>query len=96
MNLPGPPLEQPKDEPPPTIDVFVQSTEYYYQGSPKQLDEMEGILRGIQEAMGNEVTINVKVSEKALHHQLVRLLDRMNKVDLTNFNIHTLKPQLSK
>ena len=96
VNLPGPPPETPESDPPPTIDVFVQSDRYIYQGSNRDLDEMDRILSGIGSAMGEDVTINVKVSIKAEHEKLVLLLDRMNKAGLANFNIHTLKPQLSQ
>jgi biopolymer transport protein ExbD len=96
VNLPGPPPETPEEDPPPTIDIFVQSDRYIYQGSNRDLGEMERILDGIGGAMGDDVTINVKVSIHAQHEKLVLLLDRMNKAGLANFNLHTLKPQLSQ
>jgi biopolymer transport protein ExbD len=95
VNLPGPPPTEPV-EPPPTIDVFVLSEEYVYQGSRKDLDEMSSTLAGLGSAMGDDVTINVKVSTIARHKNLVLLLDRMNKAGLHKFNIHTLKEPLSK
>lgn len=97
VNLPGPPPpDQIEQEPPPTIDVFVQSDRYVYQGNDKDLDDMERTLMGIGSAMGEDVTINVKVSLKAEHERLVLLLDRMNKAGLNNFNLHSLKEPLSQ
>lgn len=97
VNLPGPPPpEAVPDEPPPTIDIFVQSDRYIYQGNDKDLDDMEKTLMGLSSAMGEDVTINVKVSLKAKHETLVLLLDRMNKAKLQNFNLHSLKEPLSQ
>ncbi|MCM8537131.1 MAG: biopolymer transporter ExbD [Lentisphaeraceae bacterium] len=97
VNLPGPPPpEQIEEEPPPSIDIFVQSDRYIYQGNDKDLDDMEKTLMGIGSAMGEDVTINVKVSLKAHHEKLVLLLDRMNKANLQNFNLHSLKEPLSQ
>ena len=102
VNLPGPPPEKPEEEPPPTVDVFVMSDNfrgpknYVYQGTPRDLGEMESILMGIGGAMGEEVVINIKVSTEARHEKLVLILDRMNKAGLAKFNIHTLKGPLSK
>ncbi|MCM8542738.1 MAG: biopolymer transporter ExbD [Lentisphaeraceae bacterium] len=97
VNLPGPPPpDQPKIEPPPTIDIFVQSDRYIYQGNDRSLDEMERTLMGLGAAMGEDVTINIKVSLKAKHQMLVLLLDRMNKHKLSKFNLHTLKDPLSQ
>ena len=96
VNLPGPPPpEMVEEEPPPSIDVFVQSDRYVYQGNNKNLEDMERTLLGIGSAMGEDVTINIKVSLKAKHEQLVLLLDRMNKAKLQNFNLHSLKEPLS-
>lgn len=97
VNLPGPPPpEKVEEEPPPSIDIFVQSDRYIYQGNDKDLDDMEKTLMGIGSAMGEDVTINVKVSLKAHHEKLVLLLDRMNKANLQNFNLHSLKEPLSQ
>jgi biopolymer transport protein ExbD len=97
VNLPGPPPpNQVETDPPPTIDIFVQSDRYVYQGNDKDLDDIEKTLMGISQAMGDEVSINVKVSLKAEHQQLVLLLDRMNKAELKNFNLHSLKEPLSQ
>ncbi|MCM8532861.1 MAG: biopolymer transporter ExbD [Lentisphaeraceae bacterium] len=97
VNLPGPPPpEKIEEEPPPSIDIFVQSDRYIYQGNDKDLDDMEKTLMGIGSAMGEDVTINVKVSLKAEHQKLVLLLDRMNKANLQNFNLHSLKEPLSQ
>ena len=97
VNLPGPPPPDAHvDEPPPTIDVFVQSDRYVYQGNNKDLDDMERTLIGIGSAMGEDVVINVKVSLKAKHERLVLLLDRMNKAGLQKFNLHSLKEPLSQ
>ncbi len=95
VNLPGPPDPRVKvDTPPQTVDIFVQSDAYYYQGNRKNLEEMERTIMGFT-AM-TEVTVNIKVSTKAKHSSLVLLLDRLNKHKLEKFNIHTLKPQLSQ
>lgn len=96
VNLPGPPPPDIKMEPPPTIDIFVQSDRYIYQGNDRSLDEMERTLMGLGAAMGQDVTINIKVSLKAKHQMLVLLLDRMNKHKLSKFNLHTLKSPLSQ
>ena len=96
VNLPGPPPpEQVPEEPPPTIDIFVQSDRYVYQGNDKELTSIEQTLVGLFAAMGDEAIINVKISLEAKHENLVLLLDRMNKVGLKKFNLHSLKEQLS-
>jgi biopolymer transport protein ExbD len=94
VNLPGPPVGPPPKDPPQTVDIFVQSDAYFYQGNRKNLEEIERTIMGFS-AM-TEVTVNIKVSLKAKHSSLVLLLDRLNKHKLEKFNIHTLKPQLSQ
>lgn len=95
VNLPGPPPpNQPEIEPPTTVDIFIQSDRYIYQGNDRSLDELERTLMGFG-VMG-DVTVNIKVSKKAKHSMLVLLLDRMNKHKLEKFNLHTLKDPLSQ
>ena len=98
VNLPGPPppSEVEPPPPPPSVDIFVQSDKYYYQGAGKDLTAIEGTLKGIYAAMGEETIINIKVSMYAKHEMLVLLLDRMNKAKLETFNLHSLKHALSQ
>ena len=96
VNLPGPPAEPPEVEPPPPIDVYVQSTGYIFQNQEKSLEQMESTLRGLKAANGDEAMVNINVSLKAKHANLVDLLDLLSKVELKNFNLHSLKGPVSR
>ena len=86
VNLPGPPPEKENKEEN-AIDIFVYENHYEYQKKKHSLEEMEVIFTKLSE----DITLNIKVSQKAAHDKLVLLLDRMNKVELSKFNLHTLK-----
>ena len=93
VNLPG--TSEPKPNPPHSVDIFVQSGEYIVQNRVVSSAQLEDFLKSIKASNGDHVSLNLKVSLYAKHSRLVNLLDLLSKNDLENFNLHSLKEEVS-
>ena len=84
VNLPeSPPEKENKEEK--AIDLFVYKNHYEYQKKEHSLEEIGLELKKFDK----EIALNIKISKKAGHDKLVKLLDLANKLDLIKFNLHT-------
>jgi biopolymer transport protein ExbD len=87
VNLPGPGLE---GEPKMSLDVFVLEDNYQIYGKVVSLQEAELYFAAVAQ-IDLKMNVNVKIDPAASHGQLVLMLDRLRKVQLHNFNLHSLK-----
>ena len=84
VNLPeSPPEKENKEEK--AIDLFVYKNRYEYQKKEHSLEEIGLELKKFDK----EIALNIKISKKAGHDKLVKLLDLANKLDIIKFNLHT-------
>ena len=67
--------------------IYVFEGSYEYVGEEVTLEKVEELLRELDE----NKPFNIYVSEKANQSRLVNLLNIMNKLDFSNFNIHTTR-----
>lgn len=74
------------------ISIFIYPQTYKYLDDELDLTKMEEELKKIDK----EQTINIKVDQGTDHQRLVDLLQIMNKIGLSQFNLHTLKKPLKE
>ena len=89
VNLPGP-IEGPEVKPKDSFNVFVFEEHYEVMGNKYSLSEMDNYLSKSAQFLKG-VPVNIKISKQANHQKLVRLLDSLNKVEISKFNLHTLR-----
>lgn len=87
VNLPGKSNLEKTSE---TLDVYVFDSGYELMGRRYDYQEIEKYFTGLAQVL-DDPSVNIKVSQKAEHHKLVRLLDLLNKVKVNKFSLHTLK-----
>jgi biopolymer transport protein ExbD len=75
---------------PPPMEAEVHPSEYRFMGRAMPLDKLEDQLMAMT-ASNTEVAVFIKVNPSASEGELLDLLDRCSKVNLTNLNIQTLK-----
>ena len=89
VNLPGP-VTEPVSNPTDSMNIYVLEDHYEVMGQKYDLGEMDRYLGNISQIL-TDISVNIKVSKKAEHKKLVRLLDLLNKVKVTKFSLNTLK-----
>ena len=91
VNLPMPnPAPPPEDfVPPPLLEIEVHPGEFLLRGRPMSPARIESVLRGMA-AQDDQLTVIVKVNQRALTKNLVTILDICQAVNLTNLNVVTL------
>jgi biopolymer transport protein ExbD len=89
VNLPGEGREGKPSEKIP-LDIYVRSGNYQILGKSMSLSELAQSLDKYKD-LSSDMTVNLKVSPKASHEDLVLVLDQLSKVDFEDYNINTLK-----
>jgi len=89
VNLPGQ-MSSPPPIPVVTLDVYVLEDSYEIYGKTVNLEEAGRYFESL--AQGDlKIAVNLKTAPAASHSRLVLILDRLRKVQINDFNIHTLK-----
>jgi biopolymer transport protein ExbD len=87
VNLPGPTSSPSLGV---SLDVYVLEDSYQIYGKTVNLEEAERYFETL--AQGDlKISVNLKTDPAANHSSLVLMLDRLKKVEINDFNIHTLK-----
>ncbi|MCM8537132.1 MAG: biopolymer transporter ExbD [Lentisphaeraceae bacterium] len=91
VNLPGKSVDPPPENIETTaLDLYVLEDSYKISGQTYTLSKMESLIRVYSESI-DKLKVNVKVSEKASHQQLVLALDSLHGAGVEDFGIYTLK-----
>ena len=90
LPAPSPPPPQENVEPPTLLCIEVQPGEYYLRGRSMSLERIGSILNNManQDA---DLTVVIKVNQRARTRNLVRILDLCQGAGLKNMNVVTLE-----
>jgi biopolymer transport protein ExbD len=91
VNLPQPNEPPPVDiEPPPLLEIEVHPGEFLLRGRAMSPSRMQSVLRNMA-AQSEDLTVVIKVNQRAKTRNLVTVLDICQEVNLTNLNVVALQ-----
>lgn len=92
VNLPQPNPQPPPPDfiPPPLLEIEIHPGEFLLNGKLMSPNRMESVLRTLA-AQDKELTVIIKVNQRAKTKNLVTVLDICQEVELANLNVVTLQ-----
>lgn len=90
INLPQPQAPKNQETPPQLLEIEIHPTQFYLRRKAMSLPRMEGILTTMART-DPDLTVVIKVNQRAKTKHLVSVLDICKSVNLTNLNVVTLE-----